>query len=221
MQLFVLHHSPRVTAYLLPDKTLPKLVLEAAQIASSACHVRGMQGPYKKTHARHPWVVYAAQSEEQFLWVCGMGLALAHEYTRRYGRVHKSRAVLLHLRRNTPFDGTTPPDPEALEYATSADAGTVLGRLRDGRRVPLVMPDTYHRKSAYASYRAYLRHEKLIKNARMCRWYRRPDSVALICCHAAMRRRKKMARRRLRNLHLPPAGLEPATTRLKGERSTD
>ena len=48
-----------------------------------------------------------------------------------YGRVHKSHAVLLHLRRHTPFDGTPAPDAEAPADAGVPEARDCLKQARD------------------------------------------------------------------------------------------
>jgi hypothetical protein len=50
--------------------------------------------PYKSTHLNHPSVVWASESSFNFLWLCNLGFELANQYTLRYGKSHKSLAVI-------------------------------------------------------------------------------------------------------------------------------
>lgn len=51
-------------------------------------------GPYKPTHKNHPCVLWAEENEINYSWLSRHGLALCEEYTRRYGREHKSQEVI-------------------------------------------------------------------------------------------------------------------------------
>ena len=55
----------------------------------------GYEGaPYKKAHLSIRAHCGAGKSAENWQWLITHGLAMAEEYTRRYGREHKSEAVI-------------------------------------------------------------------------------------------------------------------------------
>lgn len=95
------------------------MTLETAQLLCSA-FPEG-EAPYKRSHYKHPSSIWLRQSRENYRWTLMHGLALAKEYTERYGKVHKSEAVIkwcfTHaFKIDFPEEGlTTPP------YAISAD----------------------------------------------------------------------------------------------------
>lgn len=97
MQLFVLHHDPRVAAWLLDDKRVVKMAVETAQILSSALALTGRPGFYKTTHVNHPVVRWVAADSCNFSWVVRYLQAVLAEYTARYGRVHASARHLAAL----------------------------------------------------------------------------------------------------------------------------
>lgn len=90
MNIFVLDENPVLAAQYHCDKHVVKMVLETAQILST---VSGL-GPYKPTHHKHPCVLWAGTSQQNFNWLVELGLALGAEYTYRYDKVHKSEAVI-------------------------------------------------------------------------------------------------------------------------------
>lgn len=96
MNLFFLHYNPVVAASQQCDKHVVKMLLETAQILSSVCRLNGIEhvSLYKQTHVNHPVVVWTRASRKNFEWVLAHGLALCAEYTRRYGKVHKSERVI-------------------------------------------------------------------------------------------------------------------------------
>jgi hypothetical protein len=120
------------------------MTLETAQILSSAAHLLGQRAPYKPTHLKHPCVQWAAASRGNWLWVVEHGLALADEYTRRYGKTHKSMRV--------------------LRWASRAR----VGPRDESRRRPFVacVPDQYRGLNPIEAYRRYYVTDK----ARFCTW---------------------------------------------------
>ena len=107
------------------------MTLEATQLLST---VAG--GPYKPTHKNHPCTRWVRESAANFEYTKELGIALAKEYTHRYGKVHKCQAIL---------EGLTPPSD--------------LPRIG---KTPfaLCMPEEYQRQCAVTSYRSYYREEK-------------------------------------------------------------
>ena len=47
--------------------------------------------PYRKTHVNHPISIWVRHNESHYNWTCNYGLALCAEYTRRYGKIHKTQ----------------------------------------------------------------------------------------------------------------------------------
>lgn len=75
------------------DKHVVKMVLESAQLLSSAHHALGGQttGLYKPTHLNHPCALWVRESGAHYAWLYKHHLALCAEYTYRYNRVHKTQ----------------------------------------------------------------------------------------------------------------------------------
>jgi hypothetical protein len=118
MNIFVLDKDPTKAARYHCDKHVVKMALETAQILSTVSRVwcgdemADADGCYRATHRNHPCVQWASESSGNAMWLCGLGLALSSEYTHRYGKVHKSAAVIekacdwmcfMFLTRRTPF----------------------------------------------------------------------------------------------------------------------
>ena len=57
---------------------------------------------YKFTHRNHPCAVWARESEENYKWLCNLGLELCKEYTARYERTHKTESIIKFLAKNMP-----------------------------------------------------------------------------------------------------------------------
>lgn len=79
---------------MLDDRRLVKMILESAQMLSTAMHVAGVPGPYRKTHENHPCSVWVRQSSGNFHWLLKLMNMQCSEYTRRFGRIHKCEALL-------------------------------------------------------------------------------------------------------------------------------
>jgi hypothetical protein len=90
MNIFVLDRDPVLAAQYHCDKHVVKMVLETAQILSTVSNLGG----YKPTHQRHPCVLWAGTSQQNFDWLVMLGRELSKEYTFRYDKVHKSSAVI-------------------------------------------------------------------------------------------------------------------------------
>ncbi len=131
MNLFVLDRSPATAARLHSDVHVIKMCLETAQILCAALHRHGLAAPYRPTHCGHPSVLWAGDALAHWRWTRELGLALAEEYTWRFGKEHKCGAVIAGL-------PEAPPLPD-LPW----------------REPPQAMPDAYRRDDVVAAYRAY------------------------------------------------------------------
>lgn len=90
MNIFYLAHSPSDCAKMHCDKHVIKMILETAQLLSTAHHERGSTAPYKPTHRNHPSAVWVRSGVKQYRWAYSLLEALSDEYTLRYGKVHKT-----------------------------------------------------------------------------------------------------------------------------------
>lgn len=112
MNIFYLHNDQRECAMLHTDKHVVKMILEYAQLLSTAHrYLDGTETKelsasgrritrwklesnldsvlYKATHANHPSAVWTRQSDANYMWLANMLVALCEEYTYRYGKTHK------------------------------------------------------------------------------------------------------------------------------------
>jgi len=112
INIFYLHNDPKVCAEYHNDKHSIKMVLEYAQLLSTAHRILdGTQYTrltktgrkqtayglpddresilYSATHINHPSAVWVRQSAANYVWLQNLLVELCLEYTFRYGRLHK------------------------------------------------------------------------------------------------------------------------------------
>lgn len=102
MNVFILDKNLETSVRYHCDKHVVKMILEAAQIASTVHWETDGEGPYKPTHRNHPLVRWACSSLAAYRYVVKYGLELCKEYTYRYGKTHKTEEKLLWLKANEP-----------------------------------------------------------------------------------------------------------------------
>jgi hypothetical protein len=92
LNIFAVASDPWVAARSLGDRHVVKMTTETAQIMCSI--FQPGEAPYKRTHYNHPCVVWSRTNSWNYYWLFMHGRALASEYTTRYGKTHKSAAVI-------------------------------------------------------------------------------------------------------------------------------
>jgi disulfide oxidoreductase YuzD len=126
MNIFYLHQNTKVCAEMHVDKHCVKMILEYAQLLSTAHRVLdGNQSIgvsktgrkqtryvlpnslesvlYGATHINHPSAVWVRQSKENYDWLAAMLLDLCKEYTYRYDKIHKCEQIgLVEVLSNAP-----------------------------------------------------------------------------------------------------------------------
>ena len=150
MNIFYLHNDPRTCAEMHVDKHCVKMILEYAQLLSTAHRVldgtlsMGLSASgrkktsyvlmdqresvlYSATHINHPSAVWVRQSRANYFWLFSLWVELMAEYTHRYGRVHASERLydsLYSAPKNIPvsnkFTEPTPAMPD--EYKVDGDS---------------------------------------------------------------------------------------------------
>ena len=111
MNIFVVDNDPVVAATMLCDKHVVKMIVETAQMLCTVGRSNGYETRYRSTHAKHPCTLWAGQSKQNWDWLVKHGLSMCEEYTRRYGRRHKTHDVIESLARlpiDLPTTGLTP-----------------------------------------------------------------------------------------------------------------
>lgn len=159
MNIFYLDSNPRVCAEMHNDKHVVKMILEYAQLLSTAHRIldgvpatasrikSGRQYTcynlsdnrdamlYSTTHINHPSAIWVRQSEHNYNWLAKLLIELCSEYTYRYGKIHKVYATglanMLYIAKpkNIPKSYFTEPTP--------------------------AMPDEYKANDSIQSYRNY------------------------------------------------------------------
>lgn len=80
MNIFILDTDPVIAASYHCDQHLHKMILESAQMLSTAARLRSYQGLdsilYKSAYPKHPCTLWAAQSNHNMLWICDLATSL-------------------------------------------------------------------------------------------------------------------------------------------------
>jgi hypothetical protein len=143
--------SPIDAAWALVDKHVVKMILESAQLLSTAHRIldgeeiegRSKTGRkarrwtlsdarenvlYQATHINHPSAVWCRHSIENYNWLVDHFYELGFEYTYRYGKIHKCfQNYLAYMLQSPPknlkeYDMTPMPSCMAPEYIISEDS---------------------------------------------------------------------------------------------------
>ena len=94
MNIFMLDYNPIIAAQMHCDKHVVKMILESAQMLSTAHRV--LDGDdyadsnklYRATHKNHPSNVWVRKSLHNYLWLHELFVQLLLEYENRYNKVH-------------------------------------------------------------------------------------------------------------------------------------
>jgi hypothetical protein len=136
MNIFILDKDPEVAAQLQCDKHVVKMIVESAQMLSTAhrmldgyvekrpsksgkrminywVHPKPYKEErlYKAVHHGHPSTVWTMESESNYIWHFDHFVALLDEYTYRYNKMHsteKLKELLCQPPKNISRDGLTP-----------------------------------------------------------------------------------------------------------------
>jgi len=132
MNTFVLSFDPQEAASFHCDKHVVKMILESAQMLSTAhwLHLLYLKNktisdfkrvkdarswikenfseslfpPYAMTHVRHPCTLWTAENLSNYNWQLSLCEYLLEEYTKRYNREHLTKSKMLWLKENAPLN---------------------------------------------------------------------------------------------------------------------
>ncbi len=137
MNIFYLDPDPKICAQMHNDKHCVKMILEYAQLLSTAHRVLdgfvtiGLSASgrkqtryvldgnfdnilYSATHINHPSAIWVRKSDKNYRWLYSLFVELLDEYTYRYGKIHactKLKPSLGYFPINIPTADFTEPTP--------------------------------------------------------------------------------------------------------------
>ena len=102
MNIFFLHKDPQWAANALCDKHVPKMLLESAQMLSTAVRryeedtdTAPLHAPiYKSAYQKHPMTIWVGESKSNFKWALENAVYINHQYEQRFDKEHKSFTVI-------------------------------------------------------------------------------------------------------------------------------
>lgn len=173
MNIFVVEEDPVESAKALCDKHVVKMILESAQMLSTAHRI--LDGKkiitteknrkktsyvlestkrndllYRASHINHPCTIWCRESGANYNWLHKHLVALCEEYTARYHKIHKTQQIGL-----VDFLSQAPSNMKKIELTPFAQA----------------MPEQYKSTNAVVAYRKYYINEK----ANIAQWNKIPS----------------------------------------------
>ena len=147
MNIFHLDEDPETCAVYHCDKHVVKMILETAQMLSTAW--RQSDNPpvsvYKEAYLNHPMTKWVRETQFNYMWTYELFRELQSEYTYRYNKIHKSSAL------NNALYAV----PDYLVVSLGDQEGKFT-------KPPLCMPEHYKEDDDYIqSYRNYYIHERV------------------------------------------------------------
>ena len=152
MNIFYLDRDPVIAAQMSCDKHVVKMILESAQMLSTAHRVldgdeyANETGMYKMSHKNHPSTIWVRSSFDNYVWLWEHMTALMREYTHRYGKHHATERLL------TPLS----------EYPQAIPVG-------DFTNPPQCMPEVCKGEDTVLAYQNYY----IIEKSGFARWTKR------------------------------------------------
>lgn len=151
MNIFYVSTNPIEAAQSLCDKHVVKMILESAQLLSTAHRIldhftittytpegktrqkteyvlpdKRQHVLYSVTHKNHPCAIWCRSSRENYLWLLYHFAALLNEYEFRYGKKHKCSGDIYKALKDVPFnmkkiDFFDPPSCMDSQYVIGSD----------------------------------------------------------------------------------------------------
>lgn len=118
VNIFILDQDPQKAAQYHCDQHVVKMILESAQMLCTTLHLMGKRAPYRKTHEKHPCVLWLLESLHNWFFLKTLAEELNREFLYRYEREvdHASWSAIKELlppplpqRERTPFVQAMPP----------------------------------------------------------------------------------------------------------------
>lgn len=120
MNIFATSSCPVESAKYLDTKRVNKMILESAQILSTARYLWGYGAPYRPTHIHHPCVIWAASSKGNYIWLLQHFIALCDTFKHRRNKIHKCELLINCLMKDIHVDNMHPQTPHPNCAANSS-----------------------------------------------------------------------------------------------------
>ena len=152
MNIYYLDRDPKIAAQMMSEKHVVKIILESAQMLSTAHRVldgdeyADKNGLYKKAHVNNPSSEWVRQCYQHYRWLYAHMVALMEEYTYRYGKHHATERLKVPL----------------SEYPKAIPVG-------DYTEPPQCMPEVCKGKDTVLAYQNYY----IIEKSGFARWTKR------------------------------------------------
>lgn len=140
MNIFYLDRDPKVSAQMHCDKHVVKMIIEYAQLMSTAHRILDGEeyidktangrrikrwrlnderegGLMKASHINHPSNIWTRSNNNNYMWLYYMWRALCLEYTHRYGKHHaceKYASLIQNIPKNIPLEYNKTEPPPAM-----------------------------------------------------------------------------------------------------------
>ena len=157
MNIFYLDRDPEIAAQMMCDKHVVKMILESAQMLSTAHRVldgdeyANEMGLYKLAHKNHPSTIWVRSSELNYRWLWEHYVALMDEYTYRYDKTHATSRLRDALDK-------TPDNMPAIQLTDTPWSAP-----------PMCMPDYCKGDDTVLSYQTYY----IVEKSGFAKWKRR------------------------------------------------
>ena len=161
MNIFYLDRDPKIAAQMMCDKHVVKMILESAQMLSTAHRVldgdgyADRNGLYKMAHKNHPSTIWVRSGYQNYKWLYDHMIALMNEYTYRYGKKHATERL------NDPL--SKPPMAFKNTFKTFTDP-------------PQCMPDYCKGEDTVLAYQNYY----ILEKSGFARWTKREMPVFFV-----------------------------------------
>ena len=136
MNIYFLDETPEKSAKFLCDKHVPKMLLESAQMLSTAVqkYTDRIEELYKPAYPNHPMTKWVGFNRDCFRWALENAMSISQEYCKRFKKLHKSSKII-----NNIYDNN------------------YINDIPDGffKEPPQCMPDEYKDKDYVVAYRKY------------------------------------------------------------------
>lgn len=142
MNIFYLSKDPQQCAQYHCDKHVVKMILESAQLLSTAHRILDVDTTlpvYKATHKNHPSAIWCRQTSSNYTWLWSLLVELCSEYTYRYEKTHKCESsglvdILKKLPQSIPSGSFTEPPPAMPdEYKTRSSVQSYINYYKGAK----------------------------------------------------------------------------------------
>ena len=153
MNIFLLDADPKYAPQMQCDKHVVKMVLETAQMLSTAARARGHDVGYKSAYPNHPMTIWVGDTRDNFYWALCHAEELSKEYTMRYKKFHACQKIIDAIRELYPS----------------------LSSFKNITDPPQCMPDEFKQDDFVCAYRNYYIH-KIGQWKHQPKWFKSLDA---------------------------------------------